>query len=188
MDLNGGFTVKIPAENRIKEANITQDFYNGNAGVNLGAATSVEEQEITIAFTKAESFPADNLKIFSYDFSDFEECILQRKGASVTDIALTTNRIECNVDSDRDRILCIAIPYSKGWNACVDEEKVKVYPMNDMFMGIELPEGKHHVVLSYCTYGLKTGIGISLSALLIILFVFVGNVNLHRKRYLDVTI
>ena len=182
MDLNGGFTVKVPAENRIKEANITQDFYNGNAGVNLGAATSVEEQEITISFNKAESFPVDNLKVFSYDFSDFEECILQRKGASVTDIVLTTNQIECNVDSKHDRILCIAIPYSKGWNACVDEEKVKVYPMNDMFMGIELPEGKHHVVLSYCTYGLKTGIGISLSALFIILLIFIKNVNCYFSR------
>lgn len=176
IDLNGGFTVKVPAENRVKEVTVTQDFYNGNAGINLGAATSIDAQEITISFTKAESFPVDNLKIFSYDFSDFEECILQRKGASVTEIALTTNRIECNVDSGQDRILCIAVPYSKGWNAYVDEEKVKIYPMNDMFMGIEIPHGKHQVILSYFTYGLKTGIFISLSAIFIILFLFIKKV------------
>lgn len=176
IDLNGSFKVEIPTENRVKEINITQDFYNGNAGVNLGAATAANEQEINISFYAAESFPVDNLKIYAYDFSDFEECILQRKGASVTDIALTTNQIECTVDSKQDRILCVAIPYSKGWSAHVDKEKVKVYPINDMFMGIEISQGKHQVVLSYFTYGLKTGIFISLFALCILLFLFIKSV------------
>lgn len=181
--LNDSYSVEMPKEGRVKEVRITQDFYNGNAGVNLGAAETEGEQEIIVYFYGAESFPIDHLKIYSYDFSNFTECINQRKETPVEDIALTVNRLDCNVDAEGDRILCIAIPYSRGWNAYVDGQKVKIYQMNDMFMGIEVSAGEHHVEMKYCTYGFKTGMMISvLAAVIIVVYCGMFKLYLPHKR------
>lgn len=176
--LNGGISVSVPAEDRIKGANISQSFYNGNAGINLGVAETAEQQEIVISFQAAESFTLGHLKIYSYDFSNFADCIEERKAVPANNIKVANNQISCDMTLDQSRIVCLAVPYSRGWSAYVDGEKVKIYQMNDMFMGIEVSEGKHQIVFCYFTYGLKTGLVISISALLIILFKFLnGNVG-----------
>lgn len=186
VELNGGFSVKMPVENRAKDINITQGFYNGNAGVNLGASTITGEQEIVISFQAPESFPADHLKVYSYDFSNFEECIGERKSIPVSNISVTTNRIACDIVPDQSQIVCIAVPYSRGWKAYVDGEAVRIYQMNDMFMGIEISEGAHHIEMKYFTYGLRTGLLISGTAMLIIiliiLYAFVQNKWRVRRK------
>ncbi len=86
------------------------------------------------------------------------------------------------MSADRPQMLCVAVPYSRGWSAYVDGAHVKIYRMNDMFMGIELKKGAHHIEFCYFTYGLKAGIGITLTAILIILFVFVKNKCWHQRK------
>lgn len=182
VDLNGSYSVELPREKRLKEVNISKDFYNGNAGVNLGPAKTAEKQKIFISFYKAEKFPINHLKIYNYDFSTFSKCIKERKAAPVTNISVKTNRMECDIHSNKARVMCVSVPFSKGWKARVDGKETKIYHINDMFMGIEIPKGTHHIVMDYFTYGLKIGMFISLSALLIILFVAVKNKCYHWTK------
>ncbi|MDE6365373.1 MAG: YfhO family protein, partial [Lachnospiraceae bacterium] len=180
--LKGSFSVELPGENRLKEANISEDFYNGNAGVNMGAVSSGAEQEIVISFHKKEKFPLDHLKLYAYDFADFRACLKERRRTPVTGIAMTNNKLGCEVSAVKPQILCMAVPYSKGWSAYVDGKRVKIYQINDMFMGIELPKGVHHIEFCYFTYGLKAGLFITLTTVLIILFVFVKNKCWHQRK------
>ena len=80
--------------------------------------------------------------------------------------------------TDKDRMLCVTIPYSKGWSAKVDGQNAKIYKANGMFMGIFMTSGEHKVELNYMTPGLKIGVVISLAGLgaLVIL-------ALLRRRY-----
>lgn len=182
VDLRGSFSVKLPREERLKEVNISQGFFNGTAGVNMGAASSSEEQEIEISFHKKERFPITHLKLYAYDFADFADCVNERRQTLITDITVRNNQLACEVSADKPQILCMAVPYSRGWRAYVDGEQVKIYQMNDMFMGIEIPEGAHHIAFHYFTYGLKAGLLITITAILIILFVFVKNKCWHRRK------
>ena len=45
--------------------------------------------------------------------------------------------------TDKDRMLCVTIPYSKGWSAKVDGQNPKIYKANGMFMGIFMTSGEH---------------------------------------------
>lgn len=67
------------------------------------------------------------------------------------------NAVRVETESKSDEIVCVAVPYSKGWSAKIDGNTAKIYKMNDMYMGIEVPAGEHIVELNYFTPGLKWG-------------------------------
>lgn len=61
------------------------------------------------------------------------------------------------IELDSPKILCLSIPYDKGWSAKVDGEPAEVLQANTMFSAIALDAGSHHVEFVYETYGLKLG-------------------------------
>lgn len=53
-----------------------------------------------------------------------------------------------------------------------------------MFMGIEIPKGNHLVEMTYVTYGMKTGLTISVCAIgLIVILFIVENVKKKSEKY-----
>lgn len=49
-----------------------------------------------------------------------------------------------SLSCEKDQILCVTIPYSKGWKATVNGKCTKIYKANGMFMGIVMK--KEHKV------------------------------------------
>ena len=74
------------------------------------------------------------------------------------------NSLSGTIETDKEKLMCLTIPYAKGWKAYVDGKAVKIYKTNIMFSGILIPEGKHDITLTYFTPGLKTGIIVSFAA------------------------
>lgn len=66
----------------------------------------------------------------------------------------------------------------KGWRAYVDGRRVAVHYANHAFLGVHIPEGRHHLRLAYYPESFVTGRTISLTALL---FVVIGGLW-YRKR------
>ena len=58
---------------------------------------------------------------------------------------------------EEPQILCMSIPYARGWKAYVDGKEKEIYKCNVMYMGILMPEGGHDIELKYDTPGLKIG-------------------------------
>ena len=59
----------------------------------------------------------------------------------------------------RNKILCLSIPYSKGWTAKVDGQKTRLLKGNYAFIALPLEAGHHDIVFTYFTPGLKVGLG-----------------------------
>ena len=78
----------------------------------------------------------------------------------------------------KDQILCVTIPYSKGWKATVNGKCAKIYKANGMFMGIVMKKGTQNVKLDYETPGLKIGACISLMA-----WIGLGIYGLYFEKY-----
>lgn len=72
-----------------------------------------------------------------------------------------------------DMMLCVSVPYSDGWSAYVDGEKVPIYRVNDLFIGLETSQGMHNIELKYVTPGLKLGIGVSILSILVIILLMI---------------
>lgn len=134
----------------------------------LGIVSEDVDKEVVIEFYGAATFSIDSMNIYHFDFENYEEYIGNMKIGYVSDIIVDSNTIECNAKLDGTKILCIAVPYEKGWTAEIDGIEAKIYRMNNMFMGIEVSEGEHSIHLSYTTPGLRTGVVLSGLGLVII--------------------
>lgn len=49
---------------------------------------------------------------------------------------MDTNTIQGNINLKKDKILCLAVPYSKGWKATVDGKEQELLQANTMYMGV----------------------------------------------------
>ncbi len=87
------------------------------------------------------------------------------------------------VDAAKDGILYTSIPYYKGFTAYVDGKKTEIVKIGDAMTGVRVPAGKHTVEFRYFTYGLKTGIGLSIFGFLLVIInaVYAGK----RKKNLE---
>ena len=84
------------------------------------------------------------------------------KKHTLKNIEYKENTFKGNFQNDKDRMLCVTIPYSDGWSAKVDGQSAKIYKANGMYMGIFMTAGEHKVELNYVTPGLKMGTAVSL--------------------------
>lgn len=67
------------------------------------------------------------------------------------------------------QVLNTSIPYSKGWHATVNGQRVKTYKTVDMFTAVKLTKGTNHVKLAYWPPYLTLGLWISGLTLLIVI-------------------
>ena len=71
-----------------------------------------------------------------------------------------------------------SIPYDEGWNVYVDGVKTDTFPIGNSLLGFDVAEGEHDIILEYTIPYFKTGIGISIISLSII----IGYVVLKKKK------
>lgn len=112
---------------------------------------------------------------YSYDEEVMSTCI-DKLSAQIMDIETCEDtNISGTIDVTEEGILYIAVPYSKGFTAYVDNEKAEIIKIGDTMMGIYLGEGSHKIELKYLTYGLIPGIIISILGVAIIIVICMYN-------------
>lgn len=136
-------------------------YYRGadSQVVNLGCVDEDVQKIVTVTLNKTCQFEVSAIQSVFFDFSDYAACRAERgKDVLPENIKISTNQVACDVQLEDSKIMCIALPYSEGWKAYIDNEDVKIYRINDMFMAIEVPEGTHHIELHYTTPGIVAGL------------------------------
>ena len=63
----------------------------------------------------------------------------------------------------------MSLPYSEGWTAYVDGEKVDLLNANIAFSGLELEAGHHEIELKFCTPYLKSGVVLSVLGIAVLI-------------------
>ena len=77
-----------------------------------------------------------------------------------------------DVESDK-RLLIMAIPFSDGWSAFIDGEKVPIQQANVKYMAIEVPKGNHEIVWTYETPLLRVSLFVSLFSLILLVAILI---------------
>lgn len=123
--------------------------------------------DITIEFPQMGTYSFDSLDVEALSMNSYEaktdalrKNVLKNVGLHENS-AFATKEITGTIHADQKELLCLTIPYAKGWDAYVDGRKVKLLRTNTMFTGIMLEKGKHSIRLVYHTPGLKEGCVIS---------------------------
>lgn len=153
---------------RITSAKYDWYFGQENFLLNLGYS-EMERSECTITFPKQGVFKLEDIKIYSQQMEHYAEHVNALRAEPLENITFGTNKIKGTIDLSRDKILCMSIPYSKGWRANVDGEQTEILRGNYMFMAIPLSAGYHQIELNYCTPGLKVGVFVSAISFVILL-------------------
>jgi len=138
---------------------------------------SEETAEIEIHFVHAGVYSFD-LEIVSQPMERLGSQVDQLREVILEDVNISANRVTGTIHSDRDKLLCLSIPYSKGWSAYLNGEKVELLNVNTMFSGIYVPAGNYEVTLTYITPYLVQGGILSLVGVCL----FVAIILYHRKR------
>lgn len=125
-----------------------------------------ERNYMTITFSQPGiySFPEMELVFQPIDvlINDYEKI----SADTLENIKFDTNQISGSIDLEKNKLLCLSIPYSEGWSAVVDGEAVEIKKADNAFIAIELTEGEHSIVFEYETPWLKESVMISLVGIL----------------------
>ena len=105
----------------------------------------------------------NSLKWYQIDYDKYIETIneLKKNEFNITKYN-KDNHIEGNIDVNNDKnVLLLTIPYDKGWNIYVDDNKVNYDICFDSFICLDLDKGKHNIKMNYVPSGFIVGLIIS---------------------------
>lgn len=107
-------------------------------------------------------------------------------GAVIIDDTKSNTTVAIRLDGVSRGILVLADAYFPGWEARVDGQPARVFPVDVLFRGVEVPEGAKEVVFTYTPPLFKAGMavsGVSLLAVTISALVLApSTVDRLRKR------
>lgn len=138
-------------------------WYEGRNDYLLNFAYSSSPlKEIKLTFQQKGTYTFDDLIVNSQPMQQYAAQIRHLKQDYLKNPVFSPNRISGSIHLDSTKVLCMSVPYSKGWSAYVDGKKEKLLRVNTIYSGILLEPGEHQVVLKYVTPGLGAGILCSL--------------------------
>ncbi len=143
------------------------DYYWGqrNQLVNLGYHRSTATSA-TITFKVPGTLTFESLKVLAVPMDDHARRVERLRANPMRSIRVGNNSVSGTVDSPRDGLLFLSIPFGSGWTATVDGRPTKTVRVNSGFTGVPVTAGKHAVELRYVTPGLVLGLVACAAALL----------------------
>ena len=146
--------------------------------VKINHQTSKAKEKVRLNFLSPGEYEFDDISLITVPKKDVLARLKERKENSMKQIQYEENHFRGVYHAKKDQILCVTIPYSKGWKATVNGNRTKIYKANGMFMGIIMKKGTQSVKLDYETPGLKIGAWISLVA-----WIGLGIYGLYFEKY-----
>ena len=134
----------------------------------LGCAEQARDA-VHIMIPEKGAFKLNDIELYALPMDHYAERAESLRAEPLENIEMGVNQISGTVDLSQDKILCLSVPYSKGWSAYVDGQKTEILLANYAFMGLPLSAGPHEIVFTYCSPGLKAGAAISVASLGIVL-------------------
>ena len=121
-----------------------------------------KEEKLEIQFGEGEK---ENFEIYYFDYKKYDEIIKNLKIEQL-DYKIDKDRLYGNIKTNGG-LLMITIPYEKGYKIYVDNKPVKYKKVLNTFIGVDLESGEHKISVQYEQPGLKIGVIVSLTSLLL---------------------
>ena len=91
---------------------------------------------------------------------------LPRAGGKVEVASWRPGAVELSTDAEAPAALVVTEAFVRGWTAAVDGRPAPLHPADSILLGVEVPAGRHRVVLSYATPRGAAGLVLSAAGLL----------------------
>ena len=124
------------------EKKMKRDVIAVNLGIRQAGTCSLH-------FHKSHTYKLKEMEIYGISESFIKEQTKKRRKESMTDVKQSTNCIKGRISVSEDKILQLAVPYSRGWHIFVDGKKAKSFASSVAYTGIFLEKGEHTVEMHY---------------------------------------
>lgn len=140
-----------------------------------------EEKDVScrIYLSGAHKCTLHALEFFAYDLNLYEKTASELSENSMADVRFGTNSITGTLFLAEEGLLCVPVPYSKGWSAYVDGEKRQCLQANYLCSSVIVPKGQHEVTFRYLTPGLIPGLAVSIMGLIAFLTICLRRRQTH---------
>lgn len=159
---------------------INDNYITSLDSENIGTVKIKNEysgSDINLRLDNAAAKASDRAYLYYLDMDVFNQVIDKLKSNQLKNVKVNGNKVNGNINLDKDSTLFLSIPYDKGFKVYVDGKKVKYNKVVGDFIGIDLKKGNHKIELRYYSEGLFVGIFIStISSVLLSFYV------LKRKK------
>lgn len=116
--------------------------------INLGYQSNPETQ-IEINFPKTGKYKLDELKVYAIPMDNYVQKISSLNEYTLKNVNMDVDDVRGTLELPEKKILVMSIPYSIGWRAYVDGERVETFVANERHVGIEVPKGNHEIEFKY---------------------------------------
>ena len=154
-----------------KLTNKNWKYYNDNTLFNY-VISDYYKNDLTLTFIKGK-YIINNLKIYYLDYNEIKDI---NKNVTRVNIDNKTigDKIYANVNVEKDGYFVTTIPYDKGFNIKIDNNKIDYEIVNKAFVGFKINKGYHNVEISYRSPGKLIGIIFSSIGIVIYLIIRKG--------------
>jgi Bacterial membrane protein YfhO len=128
----------------------------------LVGCARVADEHAAFAALGDESFDPAREVILALDPGERGEC---GPAGTAQFISSRGDRVELLTDASRPAFLVMADAYDPGWSATVDGRPAPLLRANVAFRSVAVPRGRHLVVLVYRPWSIRTGLAITVAAL-----------------------
>lgn len=161
--------------------NARHDYYCGRTSfvANLGY-NSIKKDTISLYFSQKGYYTFDRFSIHAQPVESLNRNIRDRGKETLENVKLGSDTVSGDIMVSGKKLLCMPIPYSRGWHAYVDGKEVDVLQVNTMMTGVMLEAGRHTIVFEYANPALR--LGVICSGLGILIFIILLVVNKRREN------
>jgi uncharacterized membrane protein YfhO len=132
---------------------------------------STENKEITLSLLPGEYFIKD-IKVLLDPMDDYKKQVNLLHENSLKDLKYNTYSITGNLNTSKDGILFLSIPYNKGWHAKIDNKKTDILPAHYTYSGIPVTSGTFKIELYFIPPGLMPGGVIAIITIILVIFYY----------------
>ena len=123
------------------------------------------------------------VKIYTCPDESLAEVIRILSRDQLKDVQAVGNTLTGNVDVTKDGILLLTVPYSPNWTVMADGKKTEPLEIGQMFIGVELTEGKHTISMRYVPGGFFGGLILSILCALAFLLTLIAERRCRVNGY-----
>lgn len=162
-------TIMLSCDGIQKNLRINTPYYSWYTGnhdflTNLGYGLS-GRQTLTLQFSRTGEYRFDQMRLMAQQMERLPVYTQALQQEVLEQVVFAKNKVSGSITVAQQKLLCLNLPYSKGWSVTVDGQEQELLRVNGMFCGVLLAPGSHQVELRYVTPYLKTGAALSLLGL-----------------------
>ena len=167
-----------------------EQFYSGRQDFLLNSFTVDDEiSSIVVTFPKTGIYHFDTFSVVSEPLTGYEDKVAALAAESLENVdihqdpsSFVSGGVTGEITVTENKLLCLTIPYSKGWRAYVDGSPAVLENVNIMYMGLWLTPGHHTIELRYETPGLLYGFCLTAAGILLLILWIVLSRRTRRRK------